>query len=296
VEITIIGYFLLPLGMIIGIFGSRTALLYMAAFFAPFTATAIVNLSNPTLGIQPAYFLGILLIARFIMDSMLKPQAVTKRHGRLLLGFIIFGLAGFVSMLLIPMYGKVLVTRPSGNIEILKLSKENLTQYMYLAYVILLVIVIGLSNLRAEVLRRLLITFLISGVFVSLWGWMQVSSFYLGFTYPDFIFNNNVSFAQHSDQMLSFVRLKRMNSVAPEPSMLARFLLIPTFVSTYCIYNPGVILKGRTALVLGIFFVLTMVATTSSTALVGLVGGMFILFVFIFIRRRIFVSSGKSEK
>jgi len=285
-EITLIGYILIPVCFAATILSSRKMLLYLLIFFSPFTGTAIINyFAYPTFGIQPAYFIGLLFIFRIVTDFAINklPHVIPQIQSSALLPLWLFGIAAFISILLIPIYSTVEVNRPSGAIELLQLTKENFTQFTYLAYVITLTTCIALSRLHPEEVYRCLKIMIASGIFVSLWGWLQVTMFYTGYSYPDFLFNNNVSFSQGFEQHLSALGIKRMNSVAPEPSMLGRFLLIPTFVSWYCVYRIGFVINHKLAIVSALFLSLTLLSTTSTTAFIGLVGGLIIFLFFIII-------------
>jgi len=281
-EITPVGYILIPVGLIAAVLASRRTFLYLLIFFAPFTATSVINFSDPRFGIQPAYFFGLLFMTRFVVDSAMSklPFYFRQVQDQALWPFWVFAIILLVSILVIPAYSPVEVKRPSGEMELLSLSRENFTQFMYIAYVIALTTTIGLSRLRPEEVNRALKVFIFSALFVALWGWFQVSTHYLGYSYPDFVFNNSASYSQKFEQFMANVGVKRMNSVAPEPSMLARFLLIPTFITLYCAYTKEFLFRQNYAILLATFFSFTLLSTTSATGVVGLAGGLLIFFFF----------------
>ncbi|MFC1811502.1 hypothetical protein ACFL03_02305 [Thermodesulfobacteriota bacterium] len=284
-EITLVGYILIPVGLFAVISASRQKLLYLLIFFTPFTATAVVNFDNPHFGIQPAYFFGLLFMARTATDTAVKKVSFSIYKGQYqsILPFWLFTIVLLLSILAIPVYGHMEVYRPSGELELLRFSQENLTQFIYIIYVIGLTTSIGLFRIRPEQIDQILKLFIFSGLFVALWGWLQVSMYYLGYSYPDFIFNNNNSFSQGFNQLFQTLGVKRMNSVAPEPSMLARFLLIPTFISFYCVYKKHFLFNKLTSIILSVLFAFSLICTTSSSAMLYLIGGVpiFILFTFI---------------
>jgi hypothetical protein len=286
---------MLPVGLVAFLFGSRFLLLGLTTFFAAFSATAVINFTSA--GLQPSYYFGVLFIARVMLDSMLTRRSFTSRQWQLFVGFVFFAVIAFMSILAIPLEGRPMVMRPSssGDLEMLRLTSENITQYMYLLFALMLTGAIGLSRMGEKEIGRLLKIFLASGVFVSLWGWFQVVSFYSNIPYPDFLFNNSVSMKELFGQLVEHA-FKRMTSVAAEPSMLAKFLVIPTFITLYSVYNKKFLIPYKHALPLASFFVVTMVFTTSSSALAGLIGGFFIFFFVIFYRKRMVARLGMKEK
>ncbi len=286
--ITPIGYFIIVLGFIAVMMPSRTTILYLTIFFMPFTATAVVNLQNPSFGLQPGYFLGILLMLRYTMEWLFRRgrQDLTHLQRMTLMPFILFVFIAGLSILLIPFRDYVYVRRPSGDFQLLRLSMENFTQFAYLAYVILLTVSIAACKMEPDEIRRAIRVLILSSVFVSLWGWAQLYMYYAGIPYPDFLFNNSTSFLQKYGQKIRLLGFKRMNSVAPEPSMFARFLLMPTFLCFYYVYNKaGSVMRPKTALWLAIFFAVTLIFTSTSTALVGLFGSLFIFLLYILSKR-----------
>jgi len=286
--ITPIGYFIIALGLVAVMLPSRTTILYLTIFFIPFTATAVVNLKTPSFGLQPGYFLGLLLMARFILEWLFGRAGHRLSHLQrmTLMPFVLFVFVAGLSILLIPFREYVYVRRPSGDYQLLRLGMENFTQFAYLAYVVFLTITIAACKLEPDEIRRAMRVLIASSIFVSLWGWLQFYMYYAGISYPDFIFNNSASFIQKYGQKIRLLGFKRMNSVAPEPSMFARFLLMPTFLCFYYVYNKaGSVIKPKSALWLAIFFAVTLIFTSTSTALVGLVGSLFLFLLYILSKR-----------
>lgn len=281
-EITLIGYILIPIGLILAVVAPIRVLLYMLIFFSSFTATAIININSPSFGLQPGYYFGLLFMLRFGVEFLLKGVDSCHRVQAVVLGPLwYFCIVAFLSIIVIPFYGPVYVHRPSGETVLLKLSGENFTQFVYLVYVIALTTSIALCKPTPEEMNKCLKVFIFSGLFVVFWGWMQVVMFYLKIPYPEYLFNNSVSFSQNYEQFMAAIGLKRMNSVAPEPSMMARFLLIPTFMSFYCAYNRNFLFKYRHCIILTPLFSITLISTTSATAAAGFLGGLFIFYFFV---------------
>ena len=266
-SLTYIGFFLVFVGFF-AFFRGRNALAYLIVFFLPFTATAVVNIEKPSFGLQPSFLFSILFIFRFFIDSLFNTRLFhfSKKISlnAFLLSFLL--IISLISIFLIPFYDICYVNRPSGDFEILKISSQNFTQFSYLIFAIVIFFAIVKTNFKYETYNNILFIFFISSFFVALWGWFQIFCFKSDIIYPDYLFNNSYSFKQLYAQELSFLPIKRMNSVTPEASMMAKFMLMPAF-STYFIYRRN---KKIHYLILSSFFMITLVATTSSTAIIAM--------------------------
>lgn len=279
--VTVLGWILLPAGLALALLPSRRPLLLSLAALAPFTAAAVVNVAGPGFGVQPAFYLGTLWMGRVGLSRLMAGGRLrlTPSQKRVVADLLLFALAAAASVTLITWYGSdTVVTHPSGGQYPLRFGSQNVTQVAYIVFVVLYAVSLVAADLSPEDVRAAVRTLILSGVFVALWGWMQLVLFRLGIAYPAFLFNNSASWRQSFQQMLSSGVIKRMTSVAPEPSMLARFLLIPAFLCFYGVYDgEETVLSRRSAILLSMFFTVTLMATTSSTALVGLVGGLAVL-------------------
>jgi len=68
-EITSIGYFILPLGLLLSL---NTKYVYYAfLFFVPFSASAVINIESITFGLQIPYYLAILWILKTLIVQTL---------------------------------------------------------------------------------------------------------------------------------------------------------------------------------------------------------------------------------
>jgi len=284
-EVTILGYILIPVA--VGLFfRSRRELLYVFVFFAPFSAAAVINFSSPSFGLQPGYLFGMLYIARAVIDHVTGGGTPTFDRARLkqLLPFWLFLIVALLSMVMIPLRGLATVTRPSGATELLHLSMQNATQFGYLLFTISVLTTIAAERLSSSELRRILRIFVGAGIFACLWGWFEVFTFFVGgIEYPEFLFNNSVSFKQAVGTVFSLIGVRRLSSIAPEPSMLARFLLVPCFIVIYDYFRSGVLYSKQTALWISALFVITLLACASSTGYVGIAAG-FGLLIFLHAR------------
>jgi glycosyltransferase involved in cell wall biosynthesis len=284
-----VGLVLVPAGLVALFLTRREALLWLTVAFAPFSATAILNFQSPSFGVQPGYYFGALLALRVVTESLSgRGLHVDGERRKAATPFLLFLGAAILSVALIPIHGAdVQVVRPSGETELLRLTAENVRQLLYLVYVVGLALIIGTCGLGPGEMKTALRVFVASATFVALWGWLQLAMHYVGIAYPSYLFNNNASFAQHYDQVLNVLHLKRMSSVAPEPSMLARFLLVPSFMLLYAVYHDvHWFAPSRLTLGLSIFFLVTLLLTTSSTAVAGLILGLAVLVAIEAFRRR----------
>ncbi|MGH7541718.1 MAG: O-antigen ligase family protein, partial [Gemmatimonadota bacterium] len=281
--ITVLGLVLIPVGLVLALGRSRLPLLHLTVFFAPFTASAIVNFGAAGFGIQPGYYFATLYLARSALDGLVGERAgrLSRRQVGVLLALGVFTLVTALSVTLVPWYGHdVRVLRPSGRYESLAFTGENVTQLLYVVFVVGLAASVGVEDLGPPRIRSLIRTLILSGVVVCVIGWIQLTLHSVGIPYPAFLFNSNESFSQLYAQTLPGLAVKRVNSVAPEPSMLARFLLIPTAIAAYAATDRrSAILPRRRAMLLTALFVTTLVLTTSSTALVGLTAMVLFLIV-----------------
>ena len=183
-EMTAVGYVLIPVGIVAFFARAKTPLLHLLVFFCPFSATAIVNFTGWNFGVQPAYFFGILYLLRCVLDASLRHDfRLAKAPYRALLPFWAFVFVALLSVLVVPFRTPVRILRPSGAIELLALTRENLTQLTYLIYVVALASAIGLSGLGPGEVGRAMKVLLVSAVVVCLWGWFQVAMYANGRPY-----------------------------------------------------------------------------------------------------------------
>lgn len=274
-EVTILGYFLIPTAVVL-FFRSRLELLYALVFFAPFSASAVINFLSPTFGLQPGYLFGMLYIVRSVIDHVVKEGKIgfARERARLLLPFWLFVVAAVLSIVVIPLRGFAIVDRPSGVTEPLSFGTQNVTQSGYLLFGAIILTAVATEHLREKEFKQLVRIFVGAGVFACLWGWFEVSTFLMGgVEYPKFIFNNSISFDQKAGVVFSAVGVRRISSIAPEPSMLARFLLVPCFITIHDYFRGGELYGKKTSFQLATLFVITLLACASSTGYVGLAAG-----------------------
>lgn len=276
-EITSIGIFLIPLGILL--FNFAPSLLYWCAiFFLPFSATAVVNfnLTHGATGLQATMFFGALWILREGITAPWKSQPWHSRQMQTSVRRLRFFMFAVVLSLVMPMYihGRLTVDCPdigctdSGP---LTFTMRHITQVMYVAYGAILSLFIAVKNSDVQQFRKTVRIFLASAIFVSFWGLLQWYCYRAGISYPAFLFNNNTSIsAQGYLEDLPELGLTRISSVATEPSILAQFMLIALVFAIFAAAGQRAVISKFWDRVALIVTVLLLILSTSTTAYVGL--------------------------
>lgn len=255
---------------------SSFALLLFALASIPFSATAVFNLqTGDGASISATLVLVILYVLRRALVVLLTGRI------RLVARMPVAYLAAFIGAL-----GLSLITPsinpgitfvgvdPKGTLEAtftLYLSAEHLKNLAYFMVWGLFLLFAASELTTLGRLRVALRVLLYTGVFVSIWGWMQVVFSILGIPYPFYIFNNSVSsFLQGYKQVIENFNISRMSSVSAEPSVFATYVLVLLSLLLGFVLAGVPVLGIRKDRWLALFFGLTAVASTSATAYTGL--------------------------
>jgi hypothetical protein len=276
-SITLTGLFLVPLGVVA--FLARPKWLYaLTIFFVPFSATSLINsrTGDTGSGLQPATFLGGLLLLRVGMDAIFRmkiyfPRAIRKP---LLLVFLFVVACGISLIMPLIIDGKILVMTHGAlgsPVEPLFFKSSNITYWIATLFGLFFAGYVARQNLEAEEFQKTLRVYLASGIFISLWGIMQAILFVLHIPYPAAVFNNSASpYALGYDKSLESVAVPRVSSVALEPSVLALCLvgMLPIVIAAVMGRRRifGKYMDWFTLLLL----LLTLALTTSSTGYVSM--------------------------
>ncbi len=155
----------------------------------------------------------------------------------------------------------------------LQFTARHITQTVYLVYGVLLTILVALKNSELQQLIRSMRIFLMSAIFVSIWGFFQLLCWSFNLEYPAYLFNTSVTeSALGYTQEIREVGLKRISSVATEPSMFAQCMLVAAVIALFALVSPQpLISKMWDRLAVGII-VGGLLISTSTTAYVGLAG------------------------
>jgi len=258
------------------LFVKSRALLHLMVFLSPFTASTIVISEGSRFGMQPAFWFGLLFAFVALAKKNFRSLRFTVAQIRFTWLIAIFLLYSGVS-LTFPFIQDLIGISPTlinpGMIEEQPSQSGfqifSLTQFAYLTFYLLVSFCVMIEVRDYEDARSLIRTLIISAIVTVLWGLgVQYSSFFLGFQYPDWIFNNHPGYSQGFEEHLRII--PRLSSVAPEPSMFGYFLLIViSLLLTLNLtrdYIYGRLFQKSVLLLL----VFAAVIGTSSTAYVGL--------------------------
>jgi hypothetical protein len=273
---TYLGYIVALLGVVL-FFWSRTALYWAFVFSLPFSATAILNIGtgDAASGVQVWMFFGLLWLCRELLPQAAALKIALRRPLRSPVAYLaVFMLVAVLSTLMplwingsLHIIGEKLLDNSTAP---LLFSRKNITGLLYLIFGVLIAIGTAQVNDSLEDVRRSLRALLMSGVFISLWGLLQMMCYIIHVPYPSAIFNNSET-PSALGYLTEFgdLNVKRISSVAVEPSMLAEVLLaiLPVILLALLFGRP--IFSRRTDLFCGALMLLVLLLTTSSTAYVG---------------------------
>lgn len=276
-EVTPIGWILLPLGIVL--YWASPRLLYvLTLFFLPFSATAVVNVgsADSASGLQASMFFGSLWIltelsSLFHCSQLPRFQPLRTPVRQLVLFVLVAGVS-----LIMPLWisGHVVIESSelgdSGSMP-LQLSANHVSQLGYLVYGILLAILLAFRNSEAREFVRSIKIFLISATFVSLWGFLQFTCWALNVDYPSFIFNTSkTDSALGYTQQIRDIGWTRISSVATEPSMFAQCMLVAAVIALFTVISSQpLISKAWDRFILAIILG-GLLLSTSTTAYLGL--------------------------
>jgi hypothetical protein len=278
-EITPIGWVLIPLGVIFYFFAPDRLYPWMV-FFLPFSATAVVNIGSgdAASGVQAPIFLGALWMAREFPKFLSAKNSPIRQNLRLPAKQLrLFVLIAVVSLIMpIWINGRVYIedaefAKGFANAEPLLFRTRHISQILYLIYGVLLAILVAFRNSSLPELIRSVRIFLISAIFVSLWGFMQLFCSVLNLTYPAYIFNTSATgSALGYLEELEDVGIARVSSVATEPSIFAGCMLIALVFALFAVTRKQPVISRRwdrfaVAIIFG-----ALVVSTSTVAYVGL--------------------------
>lgn len=235
-------------------------LAYFAVFFAPFSATAIINLGSlgykaGGLGVTPAMTFTLFFFAsHFVYGYAARQVQVTTGHLIQMGVLLVFLTSAYVSFLV--------------NCAFNTLINPVTTHSVYITIGIGAAVLFSLEFTRDDGIEKVVRFTRAAAIFVCLWGLMQLICSLVHIPYPSILFNNSNSDA--ADMFAQDIgAFSRISSVAVEPSVMAASLL--HFAAF------GVTLLSRDARLRTRYWywpvalvILTLLLSTSSTAYVGL--------------------------
>lgn len=266
-QITYLGYLLLGAGII---FFLRTDVLYLLTiFFIPFTASSVLNISfGHAVGIQPVFLIGSIWILNYSMKALVTNKNLSNI--KYFLPYLIFAVCFLAVSILSILRHIVIFPYYSSILNSHQISYSPFTQLLYLLYGLIFTLFVALYNDNLQKINLTLKTILCSSAFIALWAILQYVCSHANIFYPDFIFNNSISpNAQGYKQILKSGHLKRITSVASEPSILGYFLIIP-----FCLllikkaYGSFVFGKNIDTTIFVLVFLTMVLSTSSATMLI----------------------------
>lgn len=242
--ITLVGFVVIPIGLILFILGKRP-LLYAYVFSIPFSATAIVNFSSITFGVQPSFYFMGLLIVRQVMSISLKSKVIILDTPEAKWGFVFLLVAALSLIMPVIIDDTIWVRGPGLLYQDVRLTSKNLTQFLYFLFSFLAFLTVAAVAKDEQVLLKSIRVHLFAGAFVSLWGIYQLSSRLFEFPYLE-IFNNSVSVSLGHFEMAGFA--PKLSSTTPEGSAFAHYLASVFPIVTIFILSPNVRVISRRSL------------------------------------------------
>lgn len=288
-QITAIGVVLILIGFIV-FYCFQGWLYILTIFFMPFTATALINFSSGY-WLTPFQYFGFMLILSESL-TMAETGRIRLPPYRGLSVWLLFVFAGNVllsSVMPIVIDGRISIQSPylfESDFNPLRFSSRNFTTILYILFGIIIAILVAIKNQSLAQINLTLKVNTISGIFVSLWGWLQLVLYHLNIQYPYVFFNNSSNpVAQGFTQSFSGVagmKINRISSVAVEPSIFAQYLytVIP-FVLFAVLMKRPVISRHADKFILFIMLSISLVSTSSTAYLGFFVSVMLSIFILV---------------
>ena len=275
-QITLIGLITIILTIIF--FKNSAKLFSLLVFLSPFTASSIFILTGTDKGMQPAYFIGLAFIFRTILKLFMKKvsiNAIQKKMIALLSAFWLLMLGSLLFPLVLNVFGIDPILINARAVDITRASDFPSYSCNYFIYMTLF-LAIAISTIfeidSFEKIKKSIQVLSISAFFSAVWGlFVQLPSFLLGYDYPIWIFNNHQGYGQSwNNKLFSLTSfLPRINSIFPEPSMYAVFLMAIIVILFVLTINKIYIFRNGFQVFLLIFLLITSWLSTSTTAYIG---------------------------
>ena len=135
-KIEMLGYLIIPLGLILACLENKY-LLYTILIFIGFTGASIIKIGD--LSIQPAYYLGGIFIIKQIIEILKNKRKI--KINKFLIIFIIICICSVIMPKIIEGLNIEIINQ-NGKITNAKFTSHNITQLMYLIYCFIFFVVI----------------------------------------------------------------------------------------------------------------------------------------------------------
>jgi len=288
-EVTLIGRFLIPLTIVLFLL-SPSRLYVLVIFFIPFSATAIINVTSLGSGVPVPIFIGSFWMLRVVLNTTKTFRfRLPSYRGKSLVLLIVFLTIVLLSLAMpIIINGKMLIASSVlNNTETHQLffTPRHLVQGLYLIYGIIFTIMISTKNSCLLEFNRSIRIYILSSIFVSLWGWLQWTLFRLNIPYPDYIFNNSITEAAvYSPATVGIIKTIKVSSVAVEASILSQYLLTVIPIILFAVISKKVIISRRIYCMALALAVSTLFISGSTTGYVGILFLFVLVIVMLFLR------------
>jgi len=276
------GWFLIPLTIILFLSAPRW-LYVLVIFFIPFSATAIINVKPLVFGIPVSIFIGSFWILSVVLNTIKTFRfKLPSYRGKSLVLLVVFSIIVLLSLMMpIIIDGKISTASDRLNgkeLYPLFLMPRHIVQALYLIYGVIFTTMISAKNSRLLEFKRSIRIYVLSSIFVSLWGWLQWSLYHLNMPYPAYIFNNSItpSAANFAAEM-GIIKTIKVSSVAVEASILAQYLLTVIPIILFALISKKVIISR---FIDRLAFALTVSSLFISGSTTGYIG---ILFLFLLV-------------
>lgn len=277
-EATWHGMLLFPLGMLLLVAAPRW-LHAITVFSIPFTTTSLFNTASGV-PLTPLYFFGSLFMASQVFVLMMGRRMGVRMHGdrSLFLLFLFLGVVVLSMIMPLIIDGSLWVSSNQlNNLYYLpvELTENNIKNPFPVVFFVILSMFWIFKNSTPEKVRFTIKIYVLSAVFVSLWGGYQfLCNSVLGIDYPYYIFNNAVLDTMKGYKQLIVINgmeVSRVSSVTHEASIFSKYLLtvIPIMVVSV-LMRQSLFSSGWDKLALSVLIV-ALVLTTSSTAYLGII-------------------------
>lgn len=255
-QIELLGYFIIPLGIIL-FFLDKKWILYATIFFMGFTGASIITINNE-LSIQPSYYLAMIFIIKHIITIANKKKIV--KPNILLCIFIFICIASLIMPSLVQNQNVYVINQDDVNTSV-KFTTQNFTQLMYILYCFIFYwIVKDYLKTKPEIIDTSIKVLIYGAIFVCILGIYQEIAYVMNWEF-DKIFRSGI----HGN-VQPYGTFIRIYSTTVEPSMLA-YYIAPIFTLVICL-NKNFI-KYKYVILFLIFLI--GIGTTSTTFFIGIV-------------------------
>lgn len=278
-KIHLLGYVLIPLAFLFFFYSPRR-LYAITVFSIPFTGAAVFQISTTSFaieGIRPSLFLGILCLVRHFFSSLYTGKIIIQNRLKASLTALFIFAATCSLSLMMPFLinGNLLVLDSYSSLvtyaepKPLYFNLQYVTQLAYLLFGCLMAYYIAVTNKDEATLSRSVKIYLNASLFVCLWGLLEVILFYLGISYPAFLFNSN-AFSMNAAGTLVLNGRPRITSVSLEPSVMSQQLLTALPFAFWLFMEKSGYFKRHALRLVLLLIICTLTLSLSTTAVFGL--------------------------